>query len=110
MIERCPYCAELLEIPPPEEGGPLAGDLIRCSTCESTFLLESDEMIQSHRHQPSGFSAALKRIFFGLGAAVTNVTSAVLMVLVIIFWASMMFVLGWLFGDEVFRLLGRLFG
>ncbi len=109
MIERCPYCAELLVIPSPEEGGPFAGELIRCSTCGRTFVLELDDMIQNHAHHGSGFGAVLKRLFFGFGAMVTNFTSALLMVLVILFWAFMMFLLGWMFGDEVFGLLGGIF-
>ena len=110
MIERCPSCAELLAISSPEEGGPFAGELIRCSTCGRTFVLELDDMIQSHTRQGSSFGTALKRIFFGFGAMVTNFTSAVLMVLVMLFWAFMTFLLGWMFGDEVFGLLGGLFG
>ena len=109
MIERCPYCAELLAIPSPEEGGPFAGELIRCSTCGRTFVLELDDMIQGHTHRESSLGIALKRIFFGFGDMVTNFTSALLMVLVILFWAFMIFLLGWMFGDEVFGLLGGLF-
>ena len=110
MIERCPYCAELLAIPCPDEGGPFAGELIRCSTCGMTFVLEPEDMVQSNTHRGSDFSVALRRLFLGFGAMVTNFTSALLMALVILFWAFMMFLLGWMFGDEAFGLLGGLFG
>lgn len=93
MIERCPYCAELLTIPSPEEGGPFPGELIRCSTGGRTFVLELEDMIQCPTHRGSGFGTVLKRLFFGFGALVMNFTSALLMVLVILFWALMMFLL-----------------
>ncbi len=47
MIERCPYCGELLEIPLAEEGGPLPGELIRCATCGGTFVLGQGDTVPS---------------------------------------------------------------
>lgn len=109
MIERCPHCEELLAITVPEEGGPLPGELIRCSTCGRTFVMQLEDMIQSHVHPGSGLGGAMKRIFFQLGAMVTGFVSAVLMLLVLVFWAFVLFLLGWVFGDEVFGVLRWVF-
>ena len=109
MIEECPYCGELLEIPSPELGGPLPGELIRCSTCAGTFLLGQSDMVQGREPVTSGLGSALKRIFFQLGEMVTGFVSAVLMLLVIAFWAFILFLTGWVFGDEVFGTLKWVF-
>ncbi len=114
MIEQCPLCGELLEIPPPKEGGPVPGELIRCSTCGGTFVLGQGQMrwgepAESAEGAASGFGGAVKRLFFQLGSMVTGFVSALLMLMVIVFWAFMMFLLGWVFGDEVFGLVKLVF-
>ena len=114
MIEECPYCGELLEIPSPELGGPLTGEMIRCSTCAGTFLFgqsgeRQSDMVQGGEPVTSGLGSALKRIFFQLGEMVTGFVSAVLMLLVIVFWAFILFLTGWVFGDEVFGALKWVF-
>lgn len=110
MIEQCPHCGELLEIPLAEEGGPLPGELIRCSICGGTFTLGQCGMVQSGESSASGLGGAVKRTFFQLGEMVTGFVSAVLMLMVVVFWAFMMFLLGWVFGDEVFDMVKWVFG
>lgn len=114
MIEQCPLCGELLEIPPPEGGGPVPGELIRCSTCGGTFVLGQGQMqrgdlAESAGGAASGFGGAVKRLFFQLGSMVTGFVSALMMLMVVVFWAFMMFLLGWVFGDEVFGLVKLVF-
>lgn len=109
MIDQCPFCGELLEIPLAEEGGPLPGELIRCSTCGGTFVLGQGEVVPSVKSSPSGLGGAVKRIFFQLGEMVTGFVSAALMLMVLVFWAFMMFLLGWVFGDEVFGVVKWVF-
>lgn len=109
MIERCPYCGELLEIPLAEEGGPLPGELIRCATCGGTFALGQRDTVPSVESSASGLGGAVKRIFFQLGEMVTGFVSAVLMLMVIVFWVFMMFLLGWVFGDDVFGVVKWVF-
>ena len=109
MIDQCPFCGELLEIPLAEEGGPLPGELIRCSTCGGTFLLAQCGMVRSVECSASGLGGAVKRVFFQLGEMVTGFVSAVLMLMVLVFWAFMMFLLGWVFGDEAFGVVKWVF-
>ncbi len=109
MIEQCPHCGELLEMPLAEEGGPLPGELIRCATCGGTFVLGQGATVLSVESSPSGLGGAVKRTFFQLGEMVTGFVSAVLMLMVIVFWAFMMFLLGWVFGDDVFDVVKWLF-
>ena len=110
MIEECPFCGELLEIPPPDEGGPVLGELTRCSTCGGTFVLGQAELGQrnitgSGGTAAMGFGRAVRRLFFQLGEMVTGFVSAVLMLMVLVFWAFVMFLLGWVFGDDMFGLV-----
>ncbi|MCY4652788.1 MAG: hypothetical protein OXC95_06440 [Dehalococcoidia bacterium] len=107
MIEGCPYCGEVLEIPLPEQGGPSPGELIRCATCERTFSLQWGDKLR--QNSQSGLDGALKRLFFQLGDMVTGFVSAVLMLMTLIFWAFMMFLLGWVFGDDVFAVVNLVF-
>ncbi len=107
MIEGCPYCGEVLEIPAPEQGGPLPGELIRCSTCGRTFSFQwGDGMRQQNK---SGLGGTVSGLFFQLGAMVTGFVSALLMLVVIVFWAFMMFLLGWVLGDDVFTVVKLVF-
>ena len=109
MIEQCPHCGELLEMPLAEEGGPLPGELIRCATCGGTFVLSQGDTFPNVEGSPSGLGCAVKRTFFQLGEMVTGFVSAVLMLMVIVFWAFMMFLLGWVFGDDVFGVVKWVF-
>ena len=92
----------------------MLGELIRCSTCGGTFVLGQGQMLRgdlvgSAEGATSGFGGAAKRFFFQLGSMVTGLVSALLMLMVIVFWAFMMFLLGWVFGDEVFGLVKLVF-
>ena len=92
----------------------MPGELIRCSTCRGTFMLgqgpiRRGDLVESAEGAASGFGGAVKRLFFQLGSMVTGFVSALLTVMVIVFWAFMMFLLGWVFGDEVFGLVKLVF-
>ena len=92
----------------------MPGELIRCSTCGGTFVLGQGQMqrgnlVGSAEGAASGFGGAVKQLFFQLGSMVTGFVSALMMLMVVVFWAFMMFLLGWVFGDEVFGLVKLVF-
>ena len=110
----CPYCSVLVEVDPPEEGGPVAGESLICAACNNVFTLKQRVPVEepSLVVDPSGEASVYRTvtrtsgILETLGAIIRSMVVGLALVTLMV----MMFMFGWAYGDEMFSLLRAMFG
>ena len=110
----CPYCSVLVEVDPPEEGGPVAGENLICAACNNVFTLnqrvpgeESPPVVD-----PSGEAAVYRPVTrrSGVMETIGATLRGMVVGLALVTLMVMMFIFGWAYGDRVFGLLRAVFG
>ena len=109
---NCPYCSVMVEIDPPEGGGPVAGDNLVCAACENVFTLNErrpteapPEVYPAEKPPGRGRTMGTYGIFTQVGAVMRSVVVA----LALLTLMAMMFVFGSIYGDTVLRALAMMF-
>lgn len=111
---NCPYCSVLVEVDPPEEGGPVAGENLICAACNNVFTLnqrvpvEQPRMVADQYGEAAAYRPDTRRggILETLGALLRGVVVGFALLTLM----AMMFIFGWAYGDRLLGLLRAMFG
>lgn len=109
---NCPYCNVLVEIDPPEAGGPVAGENLICSACDNVFML-NERVPTGGPREVIDRGEVIERSVLGrscdIFAKVGAVARGAVVALALLTLMSMMFVFGSVYGEDVFRIIAAMF-